>query len=111
MLYASFAKRTFTLNNQPNRVAQHDVGAASAQIALQGTALGLYAHRMVSFDPEKLKPTFNVLDDFEPMACWAIDYLGDPDKLSDRLKQREFEPRQRKSLKEWVFSEWGQPAL
>lgn len=111
VLYASFAKRTFTLNNQPNRVAQHDVGAASAQMALQATALGLYVHGMVGFDPEKLKSAFNVPDDFEPVACWALGYLGDPDSLSDRLKQREFEPRQRKALNDWVFSEWGHAAL
>src|SRR6266567_1358388 len=111
VLYASFAKRTFTLNNQPNRVAQHDVGAASAQIALQATALGLYVHGMVGFDSEKLRSAFQVPDDFEPVACWALGYRGEPDDLSDHLKQREIEPRQRKPLLDWVFSEWGKPAL
>jgi nitroreductase len=111
VLYASFAKRTFTLNNQPNRVAQHDVGAASAQIALQATAVGLYVHGMVGFDPEKVRSAFKIPDDFEPVACWALGYRGDPDQLSDRLKEREIEPRQRRSLKDWVFSEWGRPAL
>jgi len=111
VLYASFAKRTFTLNDQPNRVAQHDVGAASAQIALQATALGLYVHGMVGFDPEKLRSAFKVPDDFESVACWALGYRGDPDDLSERLKQREIEPRQRKPLSDWVFSEWDLPAL
>ena len=111
VLYASFAKRTFTLSNQPNRVAQHDVGAASAQIALQDTALGLYVHGMVGFDPEKFRSAFKVPEDFEPVACWALGYRGEPDDLSERFKQREIEPRQRKPLSDRAFSEWGQPAF
>ena len=111
VLYASFAKRTFALNSQPNRVAQHDIGAASGQMALQATALGLYVHGMVGFDPENLRSSFHVPDDFESVACLALGYRGYPDALSDRLKPREAEPRQRKSLSVWVFSECGQPAL
>jgi len=92
-------------------VAQHDVGAASAQIALQATELGLYVHGMVGFDPEKLRSAFQVPDDFESVACWALGYRGEPDDLSDHLKQREMESRRRKPLSDWVFSEWGKPAL
>ena len=68
-------------------------------------------HGMVGFDPEKLRSAFQVPDDFESVACWALGYRGDPDDLSERLKQREIEPRQRKPLSDWVFSEWGKPAL
>jgi nitroreductase len=44
VLFASFAKKTFSQNGAANRVAQHDVGAASAQISLKATIRGLHTH-------------------------------------------------------------------
>lgn len=111
VLYASFAKKTFTYNGAPNRVAEHDVGAASAQIALQATALGLYTHGMAGFDAERLNAAFAVPDDFEAVACWALGYRGDPDTLSEKQKQSEIEPRKRNNLSAWVFTEWGHSAF
>lgn len=111
VLYASFAKKTFSHNGAANRVAQHDVGAASAQIALQASALGLYAHGMAGFDVEKLKAAFSVPDDFEPVACWALGYRGSPDTLSEQQKQTEVQPRQRKSLSSFVFADWDTAAF
>jgi hypothetical protein len=41
----------------------------------------------------------------------AIGYEGDPATLPDNLKQRNLTPRQRKPLKEFVFTgKWGNPA-
>lgn len=111
MLYASFAKKTFSQNGAPNRVAQHDVGAASAQMALQASALGLHAHGMAGFDPEKLKASFAAPDDFDAVACWALGHRGDPGKLSEQQRKMELSARQRKPLSEWVFTDWGKPAL
>jgi nitroreductase len=111
ILYASFAKVTFSHNGAPNRVAQHDVGAASAQIALQAAALGLHAHGMAGFDPEKLRASFSVPADFEPVACWAIGYRADPEVLSEKHKQMEIAPRQRKPLSALVFTNWDTPAF
>jgi nitroreductase len=111
VLYASFAKKTFSHNGAPNRVAQHDVGAASAQIAMQATALGLHAHGMAGFDAEKLKASFAVPEDFEPVACWALGYRGDPETLSEKQKQMEIQPRQRKPLSDWVFKDWNMAAF
>jgi nitroreductase len=111
ILYASFARMTFSHNGAPNPVAQHDVGAASAQIALQASALGLYVHGMAGFDAEKLKASFMVPIDFEPVACWAMGYRGDPETLSEKQKQMEIAPRQRKPLSAWVFTNWDTPAF
>ena len=111
VLYASFAKKTFSQNGAPNRVAQHDVGAASAQMALQASALGLYAHGMAGFDPEKLKASFAAPDDFDAVACWALGHRGDPAKLSEPQRKMELASRQRKPLSDFVFTDWGKPAL
>jgi nitroreductase len=74
VLFASFAKKTFSLNGVANRVAQHDVGAASAQISLEATTRGLRTHGMAGFDLEKLAMSFGVPSDFEAVACWALGY-------------------------------------
>ena len=111
VLFAACAKKTFTHNAAPNRVAPHDVGAASANLALQATALGLHIHGMAGFDTETLRTAFVIPEDFEPVACWALGTLGEPESLPDPLKQMELKPRERKPLGEFVFSEWEKPAL
>ncbi len=109
VLFASFAKRTFTHNNQLNFVAPHDVGAASATLAIQATALGLYVHGMAGYDAAALRAAFEVPEDFDPAACWALGYRGDPAALPEHFAKMEQAPRQRKSINEVVFNRWGQP--
>jgi nitroreductase len=111
VLFASFAKKTFSHSGAANRVAQHDVGAASAQISLNATIRGLHTHGMAGFDPEKLAKSFGVPSDFEAVACWALGYRGDPETLNEQQKQMELSSRKRKALAEIVFSDWESPAL
>ena len=110
VLFVSFAKRTFTHNDQPNAVAPHDTGAACANLALQATALGLYVHGMAGYDAAALRAAFGVPDDFDPVACWALGYRGDPAALPEHFAKMEQSPRQRRSIDEVVFSRWGTPA-
>ena len=108
VLYASFAKKSFSHNGSLNRVAMHDVGAASANLSLQATALGLHTHGMAGFDGEALRAAFGIPGDFDPVAVWALGYFGNPDGLPDKYKQMEFQGRARKPLPEFVFAEWEQ---
>ncbi len=110
VLYASLAKKTFSHNDSPNRVAVHDVGAADATLSLQATALGLHTHGMAGFDGELLRAYFGIPSDFEPVACWALGYLGNPDRLPENYKQAELQGRTRKPLRDFVFTEWEQAA-
>ncbi len=110
VLFASFAKRTSSRNGEPNPVAPHDVGAACANLALQATALGLYVHGMVGYDAPALRAAFEVPEDFDPVACWALGYQGDPAALPEHYAKMERAPRQRKGISEVVFSRWGQAA-
>ena len=113
VLLLSVGKNIFSpgpYTGQHNPYALHDTGAASAYLSLQTTALGLYAHGVGGFDHEKARAHFNIPSEFEIGACWAIGYLGDPDALPDRLRQRELAPRTRKQLNEFVFAEWEVPA-
>jgi len=110
VLILSVAKKTFSGKGQPNGYALHDTGAASANMSLQATALGLHTHGMAGLDKEKARANFAVPDDFEIGAVWALGYAGDPATLSEQLRERELAPRTRKPLNEFVFAAWGEPA-
>ena len=111
VLYAAFAKKSFTMTGDPNAVAKHDVGAASANASLQATALGLHTHGLAGFSHEKLRASFAVPDEFDAVACWTLGRCGDPDALADNYKAMELAGRTRKPLSEFVFRSWDTPAL
>jgi nitroreductase len=76
VLLLSVAKRTFTQSGKPNFFALHDTGAASATLSLEATALGLHTHGMAGLDREKARTLFQIPEDFEVGAAWALGYLG-----------------------------------
>jgi nitroreductase len=94
VLLASFADSRFR-NDKPNRWGQHDTGAASENLCLQGTALGLVVHQMGGFDKDKLAAAFDVPEQFTPMAMIAVGHPGDPGVLSEKHQAAEAAPRQR----------------
>jgi nitroreductase len=103
VLMVSVARLSFAQNGQPNRHAIHDVGLATAQLILQATAMGLFAHPMAGFHPEMVRERYGVPEGYEPVAAIAVGYPGDPAALSDSLRQRELAPRARKAIEEFVF--------
>jgi nitroreductase len=110
VLILSVAKKTFAKNGRPNGYALHDLGAASATLSLQATALGLHTHGMGGVDKEKARELFGIPEDFEVGAVWAVGYLGDPETLPEQLREMEIAGRERKGLGEFVFAEWETPA-
>jgi nitroreductase len=110
VLILSVAKKTFTQNEQPNAYALHDTGAASANLVLEATALGLHTHGMAGLDKEKVRASLEVPEAFEIGAAWALGYLGDPASLPDPMKEMELAPRKRNPLSEFVFEAWEKPA-
>ncbi len=108
ILMLSLAGSVFSANGKPNRWAQHDTGAASENICLQATALGLMAHQMGGFDADKARTLFGIPDDYTAMAMIAVGYHGTPAGLSDRLRLREAAARVRRPLGEIFFKDvWG----
>jgi nitroreductase len=110
VLILSTGKKTFSASGQPNGYALHDTGAASANLSLEATALGLHTHGMGGFDQKKARTNFAIPDDYEIGAVWALGYLGDPSVLAEPMQGMEKAPRTRKPLEEFVFSAWGEPA-
>jgi hypothetical protein len=71
----------------------------------------LAVHMMAGFNVEMAREVFEVPARHDPVTMFAIGYLGEPDSLPEDLRARELAPRQRKSLREMVFSgKFGQPA-
>jgi nitroreductase len=111
VLVISVSRMAFAKNGTPNRNAFYDTGAAVAHLTSEATARGLYVHQMAGFDPKKAKETFGIPEGWEPISAFTIGYLGDPETLSDALRERELAPSTRKPLAEFVMSgKWGQVA-
>ncbi|MBP7937372.1 MAG: nitroreductase family protein [Phycisphaerae bacterium] len=109
VLTLGIAKRTFSRNGAPNRVALHDLGAASASLTFEAGARGLMVHQMGGIHPEKARAAYRIPDDFEVATALAIGYPGTPSGLPAEYRQRDSTPRQRKPLRELVFAkDWGQ---
>jgi nitroreductase len=103
LLGFSAGKKTFTHNSAPDRFGLYDAGAASANLAIEATALGLHIHFMGGFDSNRARTEFGVPEDFEIGAAFAAGYID----------QSSTQPgaRVRKPLRDIVFGNtWGQTA-
>lgn len=90
--------------------AAYDTGLAVAQLSVQAHALGLYAHQMGGFDPERLRTSLGVPDGYRPLSVTAIGALAATDLLPQELRDRETAARERRPLAETFFAEgWGNP--
>ncbi len=100
-------KKTFTHSGEPNRVALHDLGAASATLTYEATLRDLNVHQMAGILPDKAREIFGVPDDYDVEVGIAIGYPAEDGPFIERDRQ----PRTRKPLDEFVFSgSWGHPA-
>lgn len=95
-------KKSFSKNDKPNRVAEHDVGLAAGNLSAQATALGLHVHQMAGIEMAKVRTAYQVPDGFDPVTAVAVGYAGDGEPDDS--------PRTRMPLGEWVFAgKFGQP--
>ena len=108
VLMLASADSEFQKNGKPNRWGQHDTGAASENLCLQATALGLMAHQMGGFDSDKIRGEFMIPERFTPMAMITIGYQLDQAALQGEIKEREMAPRERQALASRFFAgAWG----
>ena len=98
------ADTLFGHNDKPNKWAAYDTGAATENLCLQATALGLMAHQMGGFDADKARTTFNVPERYQILAMVTVGYQASVDTLSGEVKERELVARSRKPLEELFFN-------
>lgn len=111
VLALGFAQHNFEYNGKPNRVAIHDLGAASAQLTLEAENRGLKVHQMAGILQDVIREKFQVPDGFEPVTGLAIGYADVNLELPDDIRQRDNKTRERKSFSDFLFaSTWGHPA-
>jgi nitroreductase len=108
----TLAKKTFTRGGKPNRVYVHDVGLAMGNFSAQAMTEDLFVHQMAGIDPQAVVDTFQVPDDFEPVAGFALGYGGDPEALPEGwMRDAEQQPRSRSPFSDFVFTgKFGQPS-
>ncbi|WP_200308486.1 nitroreductase family protein [Streptomyces adelaidensis] len=100
----------FQENGTPNHGSAYDTGLAVAQLSVQAHALGLHAHQMGGFDPDRLRTSLEVPDGYRPLSVTAIGALAPADLLPGDLRARETATRERRPLTETFFAEtWGKP--
>lgn len=75
-------RRNFSHNDQENRHAPFDAGAAWMSLALQARKLGLYAHAMAGFSREKAYEIIKApAEEYDIMAAIAVGYRANPSQL------------------------------
>ena len=109
VLIVVLANTIFSTNDDENRWAQYDSGAASMSMCLQATELGLMAHQMGGILVENITQTFSVPTQFTPMAMMTIGYQLAKDEIPENMLERELAERQRKPLGERFYAgSWGE---
>jgi nitroreductase len=108
VLALGIVRLRFVRNDKLNRAAVHDLGLAAGNLVVEATARGLSVHQMIGIVPEKAREVYAIPEGSEAWTALAIGYPGDPNRLAEPLKARDLAPRQRKPLREFVFSgKWG----
>ena len=104
------ADTVFNHNQQPNRWAQYDTGAAAENLCLQAEGMGLMAHQMGGFNADLTRETFNIPLQFTLMAMIAVWSPADISNVTGEALTRETAARNRRPLSELFFANsWNQP--
>lgn len=108
VLLLATASHVFRHNGAPNKWHAYDTGAASENLCLQATALGLKAHQMGGFDADKIRQEFAIPEGVSCLAMIAVGYQTEPDVLDGEQKEKELAERTRQPLEENFFEHaWG----
>jgi nitroreductase len=100
LLLFVLCRRRFAHNDQENRHAPFDTGAAWLALALQARKLGLHAHAMAGFSRQKAHENLGVpAEDYDIMAAVAVGRRGAAELLPPEVAARE-QLSERKPLQE-----------
>jgi nitroreductase len=105
VLICAITKKTYSDTGAYNRLHFHDLGAANENMFLEAFNQGLIMHEMGGFDFQRAREIFKIPEEYEVGIMIAIGYQDTHHVLPDRLAEKAFKPRERKSLPEFVFVE------
>lgn len=108
VLIVVVSRTLFEHNGQPSRTHSFDTGAAWANLALQGTIMGLAVHGMQGFDYDRARTELRVPAEYDVEAMIAVGRRGRVEDLPEALRERE-KPSPRKPVSE-ISLEGGFPA-
>jgi nitroreductase len=100
-LVVIISRKNFEHNGKPAVTHSFDTGSAWMSLAFEAHARDMVAHGMEGFDYEALKKALKIPEGFQVEAMAAIGKVGDKEKLSKELKDKET-PSTRKPLKDIV---------
>lgn len=111
VLMLGFHHTAFSRNGKANGVSLHDLGAASALLTVQATALGLHVHQMAGIDKDRIRELFKLPEAVEPATAIAIGYLaGEGDEVDDELRDRDSGAQARRPAGATFFHDaWDRP--
>ena len=96
VLIYSVARTHFAHDGKPNRHAWHDVGAATAQMAVEAAAQGMQMHGMAGFDGAAATAALGIPEGHEVVTAWTLGFPGEASALPEQLAARETAPRARR---------------
>ena len=110
ILILASADNFMARDGRANRWGQYDTGAASMNLCLQATAVGLMVHQMGGFNANTARTLFGIPVQCTPMALMAIGYQLPEGALAPEIRERELQPRMRRPLTDIFFDGvWNMP--
>jgi nitroreductase len=102
ILMISIAQTRFSRNQRTNIWAAHDVGMANSNLLIQAVSMDIFGRVMGGFHKDQLKELFHLNEDQDPICVIALGYREDPDKLDAEATAKEYSPRSRFKVEDFV---------
>jgi nitroreductase len=110
VLMVSIARKYYIRNNREYYHHLYDTGQAVAHLTFQAGYEGLHVHQMGGYNPEMIRTSFNIPEEYAIATVIAIGYLGQPEFLDIDQQERELSERKRRDLNETIFTvDFGNP--
>ena len=110
VLLYSVARTHFAHNGEPNKHAWHDVGAATATMAIEASARAMQMHGMAGYDAAAARSALAIPATHEPVTAFTLGFPGPASLLPEKLAEREAAPRARRDAATMLFrGSWNAP--
>ena len=95
-------QKLYTRGDKANPFALYDTGSAGISMALKAVELGLMAHQVGGFDPDKVQEVFSIPDKFKPITLMIVGHELQPSEEFPNA------PKERKPLQDnFYLGSWG----